>query len=310
MLMLGMLMLSSSAFADSLTLYFYPSPYGVNWRSPKTLARSMLRNALSKRGRQIGHATVEISCEGSDGEKPFYAFTGSTNTTKEHQKEILLKGYGLTAVFLASPGELEKSSKLIPERDQRMKEGRIAFVKTEISPHACRRAQSYLAEYKALGYGRIYGGLMHEPRAREGAGCTAFAKSFLDVLGLLNPEFSAAWQTSIRVSQEVLGGPDYGGRRVSFFQMLLNPFEYRSWAAPNEAHRPLQFWDPDKMYAWVNSVARGRTPALNNEFQVIKQENSYGLQIDRTDAAIADGSFWIKNRSKLDSNFALVVPQR
>ncbi len=310
MLMLGMLMLSASSFADSLTLYFYPSPYGVNWKSPKTLARSMLRNAVSKRGRQIGHASVEILCEGSDGMEPFYDFTGSTNTTNAHQKEILLKGYGMTAVFLASPGELEKSSKLIPERDERLRDGRIAFLRTELSPPACRRVQAYLNEYRGLGYGRIYGGLMHEPRARQGAGCTAFAKSFLDVLGFLDENTRTAWQTSVRVPYQVLGGPSYGGRRVSFLQMLLNPFEYRSWAKKGEPHRPLQFWDPDKMYTWVNSVARGEVSAFNSEFQVVKQWNSYGLVIDRRDAPHASGSFWIKDRSKVETQLALAAPIR
>jgi hypothetical protein len=304
MFMLGMLLLSVVSFADSVTLYFYPSPHGVNWRTPKTLARSMLRNATSRLGRQIGHSSVEIICDGSDGLKPFYDFTGSSNTTNEHRNQILFRGYGLSSVFLATPGALESPSKLIPERDKRLNEGRIAFLRAEVTPAACRRAQEYLQEYRKLGYGAIYGGLMHEPRARQGAGCTAFAKSFLDVLGFLDRELTAAWTTFIRVPSQVLGGPEYGGRRVSFVGMLLNPLKYRRWAKAREVHRPLYFWDPDKMYAWVNQVARGEASAFGGRFQVASVGRSSGIVIDRTAAPLAVSSFWLRPDSQSRTQFA------
>jgi hypothetical protein len=270
------------AAADTLTLYFYPSPRGMDWRSPHHLSVSILENSALPLGRSIGHASVELSCTGEeDGEKPFYDFTGVTGTTNDHRTNILEKGYAIGTVFLATPGHMEKSLPLKKERAMKYISGRLSYITAFINAAACRRAQRYLTEYRSQGYGSIYGGLMHEPRKKEGAGCTAFAKSFYDILGILDPELEQAWTTQVRVPEDTIGGPDVK-RWVNFMGLYNNRNgKFGRWAEADEPHRLLRFWNPDKMYQWVNAVALGNTAAFDGAFEPVSRGNALGLVIDR-----------------------------
>lgn len=294
MLGIQLLLAPFMAYADTLTLYFYPSPVGMDWRSPHHLSVSILENSAIPLGRSIGHASVEVDCTGEeDGLAPYYDFTGVTGTTDDHKTNILEKGYAIGTVFLATPGRMEERKPLKKERAAKYVSGRLSYITTYINAPACRRAQKYLTEYRAAGYGKIYGGLMHEPRRGEGAGCTAFAKSFYDILGILSPELERAWMTEVRVPLDTIGGPDIK-RSVNFMALYKNTNgKYGRWATEEEPHRLLRFWNPDVMYNWVNAVAQGEDTAFGGHFASVNRGNALGLVVDRRNVQAPVASFWM-----------------
>jgi hypothetical protein len=176
---------------------------------------------------------------------------------------------------------MEARIALKKERAANYISGNMSFITTFINAPACRRAQKYLNEYRARGYGNIYGGLMHEPLKGEGAGCTAFAKSFYEILGILSPEFKRDWITEVRVPEGTIGGPDIKGK-VDFFALFKNlGNKYGRWAFAQEPHRLLKFWNPEKMYEWVNAVAQGQHFVFGGRFEPVSRGNALGLVLDR-----------------------------
>jgi histone H3/H4 len=47
---------------ESVTLFFIPSPFGINWESPKKLLYSMILNYFSYRPHFMGHVSIQVSC--------------------------------------------------------------------------------------------------------------------------------------------------------------------------------------------------------------------------------------------------------
>ncbi len=47
---------------NHLTLYFIPSPIGIDWSTPANLAWSALKNRLSFQSRFMGHVFIEVQC--------------------------------------------------------------------------------------------------------------------------------------------------------------------------------------------------------------------------------------------------------
>ena len=263
----------------TLTLYFYPSPHGVDWASPRSLARSVLLNQLSFAGHPIGH--VQIGLE-SPGTRRFA--TGMVQISMpEQRKKIIQEGLGLGTLFRDFPGRIETTDAIYPEIQGRFSRGNISYLKFLVSPAAHARALTYAREYVERGYSAHYG-LPNRPLYGEGAGCSAFAASFLEVTGLLDPEFFSAWSRTICVPEKWIGGVD---RKVSLLG-LLDPRGSSSWATESEPHRKIFFWDPDLMHSWALRVWSSDERPFGRE----KTKNACGLILDRRDAVVPQGTVW------------------
>jgi len=127
-------------------------------------------------------------------------------------------------------------------------------INLHISAQAFARCEQYHLETLQI-QDRLQYGFPCEPRRKEGAGCTAFAMSFLEIAGLLRPEFKS-WQQKILVSQNLIGRHEQG---VSVTETLTSR-ESRQWGAAETA-RELHFWDPDLMFQWTKIYKR-RSPEM------------------------------------------------
>ena len=265
--------------ACSLTLYFYPSPHGVDWASPRSLARSVVLNQFSFAGHPIGH--VQIGLE-SPGTRRFA--TGMVQISMpEQRKKIIQEGLGLAALFRDYPGRIETTDAIFPEIQGRFSRGNISYLRFLISTAAHERALTYAREYVERGCSAHYG-LPNRPLYGEGAGCSAFAASFLEITGLLDPEYVSAWSRTIRVPERLIGGE---GRKVSLLG-LMDPRGLSSWATESEAHRKIFFWDPDLMHRWALDMWRSDKKPYVRE----KTRSACGLVIDRQDTAVPTSPIW------------------
>ncbi len=242
-----------------LRFCIYPSPFGVDWRSPHHLARSVALNTLSFRPRTIGHVAVELV-------SPVIRqrwFTGMTAKRFSDDRNAVLKDqFGLGIVFHSVEGKMETPDHLDPERQKRLKSGHFSVIEFEIKELAAVRVDHYLSEYQNQGLYRWYG-LPNRPRYREGGGCSAFAVSVLEIAGLMKREFYTHWQLSRRVPADFLGNAHH---KVPVWKLLSQNRKTLAWASPHQPGLEIQFWDPDCMHRWVlNEWSNPKNPQENWE---------------------------------------------
>ena len=288
LLVLSPLLVPDDVSAAELTLRVYPSPVGVNWSSPRKLAWSVVVNTLApspfERKHAIGHVSVELQCEGL---RP-RIYAGATSADSTTERRLLLRDQlGLGILFYTFDGKTDGPAEIIPDWEERRQKGHGSWVTFVIGNETCLRLERYHDEYVERGVGARYG-LPHRPRHGEGAGCSAFAVSFLELAGILDEEFQNAWSGEVRVPSKWIGGPS---RRVNLASLLFRPSAW-SWAEEDEAHVPIAFWDPDMMHRWIvrkwkaeqRDPSEGVTPGV--------ERKTRGLIFDRTSIPTPTDPIW------------------
>ena len=268
-----------------LTLYFYPSPHGVDWRSPLHLTRSVVRNALSFKPRTIGH--VSILLEGK-GERYFTGMAAINNN--DNRRLILIEQMGLGVLFHQVPGYAEGKDKLDPELVKRLVSGKFSFLKIRISEASFLRTKQYLHEYAEKKVAKWYG-LPLRPRHEEGAGCSAFAASVLEVAGVMEEEFKKNWTGQVRVPSALMG--ELNGRKVPIWKLLIPSKLNRRWATKEEPGRDIFFWDPDLMHAWAKKTWSALQKETRDRYQTVREQNTIGIVVDSSKIVPTDESFWL-----------------
>ncbi len=244
---------SLQVLADQLVLYTTPSPYGINWHTPHTLIRSVLRNHSSSQPHEIGHVAVGLYCSdrGLSGNPDL--LTGMTSAVDNSQELLLRQGYGLGILFHNFEGRVNTWDEVLTDINLGVRSGRLSFMAFDISRATCQRLMNYETEFRERGYDQSYG-LTNRPLYGEGAGCSAFGVSFLEVAGVDTNLFFGDWGRSLRVPTRLVGGP-LTGYFVPLARFILNPLAM--WAIAREPWFPLSFWDPDRMHAYVHRVNAG-----------------------------------------------------
>jgi hypothetical protein len=290
-LLVASFLLMGHCYTQEITIYTIPSPKGVNWRSPGTLMLSYISNtfARSPYGRQkhpIGHMIVELR------DSTRYALCGATNEPHSGMtKKVMQKGYGLGILFETISGKLEEKDDNLSQLRQRSEAGDIAFVTFKVNQLVFDRLWQYLQEYKQKGYDKLYNG-SNKPREGLGAGCSAFAYSFLEVGGLTDVLPANEWAVNILVPQKLMGGDNENGRRVQFFKVL---FASR-WGNPEkQMDRPLFLYDPTLFYQWI--VKKYNSNNRDNFILTSDFNKARGLFIDCTARMPAKEPIWINEKA-------------
>jgi hypothetical protein len=284
------LLLPSPALADELVLHLIPAPTRTDWRSPRKLAISALRNELvaheGLKRHGIGHLYVELKCGNTR------ILTGTTSTGNKEERQALFKeGYGLGVLFKNYQGKLDAPAEVEEDLRSTLASGRSSFIRFLISRDACQRALLYWMEYQFRGYDRIYAGLNARPLKGESAGCTAFGASFLEILGLQDPLFEEQWKTRLVVPRKFVGGP-LTAKRVRIWKLL---FAFSAgWDADlSRGGFALDFWDPEKMNDWIRniseSLASGGPQPLPWPASSTRLEASPGVEVDARTAPVPTG---------------------
>jgi hypothetical protein len=240
-------LVSEASLMNTLTLYFYRSPVKLNWSTPGSLTRTTLLSGTKDllRGQEniaLGHVTVKLECE--DGSS---LHTAMTQEDPMESVRLLTSGnIGLGILFHRFSGRLENREEI----ERRLERNRnVRFLKLALSGPTCGRLKDYAREFEAQGHSRYYG-LPLRPRKGEGAGCSAFGMSFLEVAGALQTsplrEASERWSRSLLVPKSLIGTME---RRVPLPALALksSPWPLRE----SGTTAPIFFWEPNRMYDWV-----------------------------------------------------------
>lgn len=292
-------LMPARAQADQLILYVYSSPRPIHWETPRSLLMSTVENELlsigSKYAHSIGHVNVELQC-GETAEGPaIQEYAGMTSAKGYNPLSLILKGYAMGVLFQNFPGTLETQERVTREIRHGERSGRMNFVKFLIAPKTCHRLHAYLTEYKERGYSKNYG-LPNRPRYGEGAGCSAFGVSFVDIAGILSDDLVQAWSLNLNISEKLIGGP-LTGQKVALRKIL---FDRAGWSTPitteagsrmvaDTGAKELFFWDPDTMYQWVKKSWK-ETPPVG--FEKVSSGKSLGLVTDATQIPTPADPIW------------------
>lgn len=246
-----------------LLIYVIPSRVAYDWSSPRSLHRSYVKNIkrslLSKQNYLLGHAFVEFRSPLLPGR----LLTGMRSASKKESRDYVLKDhYGLAILGAGLDGRLETGSELLEVRKDFARRDRLAFIRLLVSEEAAARLlaffESYISRYESPAEGGVpYGGAFWPRYEDEGAGCSAFAVSFLDVAGLLR-DFFDEWVIRINIPMSLIGGPYNDGNEVKIKDVRKG----KKWAdpdslAPGEYVR-FEIYDPSVMYQWIMDVRQGR----------------------------------------------------
>lgn len=260
-----------------MTLYFIPSPKGLNWDNPTALVRDIVKNRISLDNRFLGHVIIELDYYNEKNEH-IHFITGVSSNLLNTPSLILKDKIGFGIIFYSFDGYLENKEKLKHELAQRFQKGNkaINFAKFKINISTAKRAEQYLSEYSKHDISNYFG-LVNSPLHGEGAGCATFGASFMDVAGLLEKEHKKHWSNCIKVPDKLIGNPIHENK-VSFLGLL---FGQHSWATKDEKHHEIFFWDPDLMHRWAE-MKLGQYHPDESEYSLEVKKNSTGVVYDMT----------------------------
>lgn len=262
---------SCFVFADEMELIFYRAPQALDWSTPGRLVRSTFRNQFIRlHGKvyphSISHVNVRLQCGTEDS---VYVGMTSEKSSGAYLSDFLFRGISLDTFLINVKGRFVRTSDVLDWLPVLKSEGYVRSLKVLLNSDQCARAKRYLRLYRELGIQEIYGGLRSLPLRGEGAGCSAFGVSFLQVLGLFPAEIDKAWSRSLNVPIELLSSRSRRAR-IGFFGFLRG--RDRSWALPHEDHIRMRFWDPELMYSWVGAMAQ--KPSLPAYLSIYKESHS------------------------------------
>lgn len=274
-----------------LTLFAIPAPrlIGLSWKRPGGLARRTLINNGLGLSRSLGHAAVRVQC-GATATQPAGHFQGSVvDTGDDFRKMVLGEKAGLGVLLRTVPGALEKEEELQPTLDERYGNGRLSFIRYEITAETCHALLDYAREFDRRGIAGQYGFV--RPLYGEGAGCSAFSMAFLELANLDEERFRKEWSFDVRVPMKLVGGTDNPTNKVTVFELFTT---FRPWAKEDEPHRRLIGWDPTKMFTSIRSAAK---QSLRDRSRTVeKRGKALGLVLDRSNVAprreLKERTFW------------------
>jgi hypothetical protein len=259
---------------NRLTIYVIPSKVKYDWTTPHTLYKSYIKNSLrnmfSKTNYLLGHAFIDLQPD-VPGER---IMTGMRSVSRKEKKDLVLKQhYGLAILGCGLQGRLETKEELEIKLGKFSKKGRLAFMEFIISDLATARLTDFFNSYKAgldsLPSKIVYGGAFWPRYYGEGAGCSAFAISFLDLAGILKDEFDE-WLVKVDIPMSLIGGPYNGFNEVRLGDIRKEKSWANTSASIPQAYEHLEMYDPTLMYEWIHLIIN------NNE----RQEELMGIPVE------------------------------
>lgn len=261
-----------------ITILFYRPPHDVDNSTPRSLAWDTARNhppfgdALENykvepdsrvhrpgwTNHNIGHTNVHVHCFGHD------IWTGITSDDSrgDLEKDAFLNGAGLEIILDDVPGrEFSPEEITGAELDHYRENGRMAGLKIDVSRAQCDRVVEFYRRYKANRMDKVFGGLLANPRAGQGGGCTIYGTSFLDVAGLLTPEIKAQIYRNHCLPLDLFNYPGHR-TRGSMFE-IGSGFAESHFVEPNspEPHICASYPDPELAFKYVLNIYTGKLSA-------------------------------------------------
>ncbi len=272
---------------NELTIYVIPSATPLNWTSPATLYKSFFRGYVSKFLKKekylLGHLFVKLSTPLLDS--PLYA--GMASASKKEKRILYLKEkVGMAILGVAMSGKLDTREELERKISHYSGKNKLAFITYRISEESARRILDF---YRIFSSGSernfspsgFYGGAFWPRYENEGAGCTAFGLSMLDVAGLLGKE-TDNWKVSVDIPMELIGGEFNNNMKIRS-RMIKKHKQWSDGSGQEEVdYVPFWIYDPSFIFTWIKAQRNLPVEARQNGYYPADQDKLPGLFTDRS----------------------------
>lgn len=268
-----------------LTIFVIPPKVKYDWTSPRSLQKSYFKNYrrdfFKKEKYLLGHAFIELSTPLAEN----VIFTGMRSSSQKQKKQLLFKeGYGLAILGTDLQGHLENYDHLMKVLDKYSHKGKLAFFTMLISEDAAERMLEFFERFQSIEDSVTaprfhYGGAYYPRYHGEGAGCAAFAISFLDLGGLLR-EIYNDWMIEVNIPIDLMGGPYNVGNEVGLRDICKKDHWADADKENRDSYEPYEIYEPTLMYEWVHEI--WKDDALLPQFHTVPVniDKARGILID------------------------------
>ncbi|MBY0415738.1 MAG: hypothetical protein K2Q18_16310 [Bdellovibrionales bacterium] len=257
---------------NQLIIYSVNPPTPINWSTPGKAFKSIFRNSFINEGylvteedidgqvrtykksiktHFIGHMFMELKCAGYPT-----ILTGMSSPGHEEIKGLMIEGKSFTQIISSTKGHFNSAEELQNEIDIRKeKVGNLSYIGVNLNRYSCEELLKYLTEFRACGVDQRYGGLDANPHKGEGAGCSAFAMSFLQRLNIIpmiedtneNSNLGKEFIRTVIIPKNMLKFDKIDPEIGAWGLLKGNPIQW----AKKDSGRVLSFYDPELFSKWV-----------------------------------------------------------
>jgi hypothetical protein len=241
-----------------LTFYLYRAKEDIDWSSPGSVIRTLVRNKLKNDRFFMSHIDVGLT---TPEEVKFK--TGMRRVSSFNFYRKLLSGhYGMELITGVFPGQLIPEARVIDNISYARKHDKFRSINFLINEKTSIRLFEFFNEYNKRNYPERYSGFTSNPFRGEGAGCVAYALSYLKVAGILNEEYIEAWSRKLKVPRKLFkqeNSPEF----IGIWGYLRGKNGEWTSANSDEPSKNLTVFDPLLIYLWVQSQTKNESITLD-----------------------------------------------
>lgn len=233
--------LENRKIPNSVTMHIIPTAKGLNWNTPKDILLSVIKNKLQlfKARWPIGHVSIELC----DKNQNITLIGQSTNQFGDFQKQIFKHHAGFGVLTTDVEGSLQNLEELKHNYGKLMtRENQISYATFILPEEKFEKLRTYIHDFDTKKGWHRYG-LHNRPLLGEGAGCSAFASSCFQVIGL--NDLTKNWSRTLYIPNRLIGDSK---KPVHLFSLLREG--NLDWTIEQTDTYKLHFYDPELMWNW------------------------------------------------------------
>jgi hypothetical protein len=204
--------------------------------------------------------------------------------TRAEEKQYLLKDqYGLSILGTDLNGRLESNSELEEKIVKYSRTGQMTFMTLLINEDAAKRMLEFFTVFSSDEEDQgspknHYGGAFYPRYYGEGAGCSAFVISFLELGALFEEEYDG-WRIELDLPRDLMGGPYNEGNEVRL-KDIRNRDHWADEGDSKTTYEPFEIYDPTLISEWITEIFMD--PKLQDEYQAwpVELNKAKGILID------------------------------
>ena len=274
----------TSATNDStseLTIYAMPTLHPLDWSSPASLYKSMrkcyLKTITLSDNYLLGHVAVKLKTPLLP--KPLLVAQASASARERIDLVLNQKvGFGIMGITLK--GRLETEAELNHKLSVYTKREKLAFIKYKISHKAAQRILDFLNNYSTKTNGRFapcdfYGGAFWPRYHNEGAGCSAFGITLLELANALPPEANE-WKIDVNIPMNIIGGEINQNKKIKNRTIKKTNSWYTGNGKMNSDYIRYFVYEPSIMFDWILDKYKSD----DSTYRPITENGAPGLIVD------------------------------
>lgn len=267
-----------------LTLYLMPTLYPLDWESPSSLYKSMrlcyIKSITKRDNYLLGHLAVGLNS--SLLPKPLL-IAQSSGSLREKLDLIFNKKVGYAIIGAPLKGRIETDKELRHKLKIYAKRDKLAFIRYKISKKAAQRILDFIELYSSKlndqhAPSDFYGGAFWPRFHHEGAGCSAFGMALLDLVNVMEPTETDAWELRLKIPMNLIGGEYNNDRKVHYSTIRKANQWYEGNGQMNKDYVVYSVFEPSIMFDWV--MDKRLKP--EEVFRPIEENGVPGVVVDMT----------------------------